>query len=59
MEQGSDLDMEPDRMPQYRKDTLADATLELVKRCFAIPGMEEKYQAWLREREAQKGGEAK
>ena len=48
-----------DRMPQYRKDTLADATLELVKHCFAIPGMEEKYQAWLREREAQKGGEAK
>jgi len=42
-------------IPDYVRDQLAKATLEMVKEAFRQPGMEEKYQAWLAEKNGRKG----
>ena len=41
-------------IPDYVRDRLAKATLEMGKEAFQQPGMEEKYQAWLADRKGRK-----
>lgn len=43
-----------DEMPKYKRIALAKFVLEATEKCFAQPGAEEKYQAWLAKREAGK-----
>ncbi len=46
-------------IPDYVRDQLAEATLEMVKEAFRQPGMEEKYQAWLAEKRGRKDSKRK
>lgn len=39
------------QIPEYQRRQLAEATLEATKRFFSQPGVEERYQAWLQERQ--------
>ena len=39
--------IDSDSIPEFQKNALADMALELTRSCFAIPGMEERYQQWL------------
>lgn len=41
-------------MPKFRQDDLSRFVLNLVDLVFSRPGEEEKYQAWLKEREQRK-----
>lgn len=38
------------QIPEYQKNQISEFALSVVANCFAIPGMEEKYQKWLAER---------
>lgn len=48
-------------IPEYQRGQLAEFALELTRNIFAIPGEEERYQAWLAKRKAaeaaKQGGE--
>ena len=37
-------------IPEYQRRQLAEFALELTRNIFAIPGEEERYQAWLKNR---------
>lgn len=37
-------------IPEYQRGELAKFALEVTRDCFAQPGEEERYQAWLAER---------
>lgn len=39
------------QIPEHQRRQLAEATLEATKRFFSQPGVEERYQAWLQERQ--------
>lgn len=39
-----------DAIPEYQRGELAKFALEVTRNCFARPGEEERYQAWLAER---------
>lgn len=39
-------------IPDYQRGELARLALEVTKNCFADPGEEERYQAWLAERKS-------
>ena len=39
-----------DAIPDYQRGELAKFALEVTRNCFAEPGEEERYQAWLAER---------
>lgn len=39
-------------IPDFRRIELAKAALALTEQVFAMPGAEERYQAWLKERKA-------
>ena len=39
-------------IPAFQRDVLADMALTLTEACFSLPGMEERFQAWLAARRA-------
>lgn len=45
-----DIKIDFDEIPEYQRGELARFALEVTRNCFAIPGEEERYQAWLAER---------
>lgn len=48
-------------IPDFRREALAKGALELMEQAFSVPGAEERYQAWLRERKAKqkRGGRSR
>ena len=54
---GADVAVRPEHMPDYRVRTLARQTLHAVERFFAIPGVQEDYEAWLVDYRRRKNGE--
>lgn len=49
------MEVNVSQIPTFQKEALADLAVRLTKECFEIPGMEEKYQKWLKERETKEG----
>lgn len=41
-------------IPDFRRIELAKGALALVEQAFSMPGAEESYQAWLKERRSKK-----
>lgn len=39
-------------VPDFRREELAKGALALTEQVFSVPGAEERYQAWLKERKA-------
>lgn len=39
-------------IPDFRRESLAKGALALTEQFFSMPGAEERYQAWLKERKA-------
>ena len=39
-------------IPDFRREELAKGALALTEQVFSMPGAEERYQAWLKERKA-------
>lgn len=48
------LEVDIAAIPDFRRIELAKGALSLVDRVFAMPGAEERYQAWLAERRGRK-----
>ncbi len=46
-------------IPDFRREALAKGALELMEQVFSVPGAEERYQAWLKERRAKQKQAAK
>ena len=46
-------------IPDFRREELGKGALELMEQVFSVPGAEERYQAWLRERKAKQKQAAK
>lgn len=44
-------------IPAFQRDALADMAIRLTREYFKTPGVEEKYQEWLAERERKKSEE--
>lgn len=40
------------QIPEFRAEELAKGALDLLHQAFSMPGAEERYQAWLKERRA-------
>ena len=41
-----------EEMPQYQKDAISAWVIDMTKKLFSQPGVEEEYQRWLAERQA-------
>ena len=46
-------------IPDFRREDLAKGALALTEQVFSMPGAEERYQAWLKERRAKQKQAAK
>ena len=46
-----------DSIPEYQRGQLAEFAIELTRKVFAQPGEEERYQAWLAERNSRLRGD--
>lgn len=46
-------------IPDFRRQELGKAALELMEQVFSVPGAEERYQAWLKERRSKQKRAAK
>lgn len=46
-------------IPDFRREELGKGALELMEQVFSVPGAEERYQAWLKERRAKQKRAAK
>lgn len=46
---GDDVAVNPSEIPHYASDGLARATLRAIERFFSLPGVQEEYEAWLKE----------
>lgn len=46
-------------IPDFRRIELAKGALALTEQVFSMPGAEERYQAWLKERRAKQAGRSK
>lgn len=44
------IHIEIDKIPEFRRISLAKGALKLVEQVFSMPGAEERYQAWLKAR---------
>lgn len=44
-------------IPEYQRGQLAEFAIELTHKVFAQPGEEERYQAWLAERNSKRRGD--
>lgn len=51
------IHINPEEIPAFRRTELAQCILDLMEKAFSVPGEEERYQQWLKERRAQKGRE--
>lgn len=51
---GSGVAVKPKAIPQYRADSLARNTLHAVERFFALPGVQEDFEKWLKDYERRK-----
>ncbi len=60
-ELGQTLHIDIAAIPDFRREELAKGALELTEQVFSMPGAEERYQAWRKERRAkqQKGGQGR
>ena len=45
---GIDVAVKPKEIPKHRTDTLARQTLHAVERFFAVPGVQEDFEKWLK-----------
>ncbi len=52
MEQNHTLRIDLAAIPDFRRLELAKGALALTEQVFSMPGAEERYQAWLKERRA-------
>lgn len=52
MEQTNALHVDLASIPEFRRIELAKGALALTEQVFSMPGAEERYQAWLKERKA-------
>ena len=52
MEQTPALCIDVMSIPDFRRAELAKGALALTEQVFSMPGAEERYQAWLKERKA-------
>lgn len=59
------IHINPEEIPAFRRDELAQCILDLMEQAFSVPGEEDRYQQWLigyrerkRQRAAEKGDEA-
>lgn len=59
MEQIPALCIDVASIPDFRREALAKGALELMEQVFSMPGAEERYQAWLKERKTKKGGQGR
>lgn len=50
--QNSTLSIDLASIPDFRRIELAKGALALTEQVFSMPGAEERYQAWLKERRA-------
>ena len=46
------LSIDISQIPDFRREELAKGALALTEQVFSMPGAEERYQAWLKERRA-------
>jgi len=44
-------------IPDFRREELAKGALALTEQVFSMPGAEERYQAWLKERRSKQKGQ--
>lgn len=49
---GQTLHIDIAAIPDFRREELAKGALVLTEQVFSVPGAEERYQAWLKERRA-------
>ena len=52
MAQSPTLRVDVASIPDFRRENLAKGALALTEQVFSMPGAEERYQAWLKERKA-------
>ena len=52
MPQSPTLRIDIASIPDFRREELAKGALALTEQVFSMPGAEERYQAWLKERRA-------
>lgn len=51
---GPDVSVKLSEIPDHHRDRLARATLHAVERFFALPGVQEDYEKWLKDYEKRK-----
>lgn len=51
---GGNVGVKLSELPEHRRDTLTRSTLHAVERFFAVPGVLEGYEKWLKEYERRK-----
>lgn len=56
---GQTLHIDLAAIPDFRREELAKGALALTEQVFSMPGAEERYQAWLKERRAKQKRAAK
>ena len=44
-----------EEMPQHQQDAISAWVIDMTKKLFSQPGVEEEYQRWLAERQARMG----
>ncbi len=52
LSQNFSLSIDIASIPDFRREELAKGALALTEQVFSMPGAEERYQAWLKERRA-------
>ncbi len=57
--QNPTLSIDVASIPDFRREELAKGALALTEQVFSMPGAEEHYQAWLKERRAKQKQTAK
>lgn len=58
-EQNPTLSIDVASIPDFRREELAKGALALTEQVLSMPGAEERYQAWLKERRAKQRRTAK
>lgn len=55
----NEIHIDTNMIPDFRRIELAKGALALTEQVFSVPGAEERYQAWLKERRAKQKGTTK
>ena len=53
----NEIHIDTKMIPDFRREDLAKGALALTEQVFSMPGAEERYQAWFKERRAKQSGE--